>query len=93
MIDLIAMQKEIFENKKRRNFNTADIGKEIILLTEELGELAAAYRDKNDAEVADAIGDMIVYLLGLCEITKTNSEELITNIVEKNKTRDHRSGM
>ncbi|MBI4170917.1 MAG: hypothetical protein HY514_04430 [Candidatus Aenigmarchaeota archaeon] len=93
MIDLAEIQKEIVENKKRRGFNSSDVGKEIILLTEELGELAASYRDQDDSEIKDAIGDMIVYLLGLCEITNTNSEELIRNIVEKNKTRNHRSGM
>ncbi len=92
-IDLKGVQKEIFENKIRRGFNTSDVSKEVILLTEELGELAAAYRDNNDAEIRDAIGDMLIYLIGLCEITGTNSEELIKETVEKNKTRTHRSGL
>lgn len=91
MINLTEIQKEIFENKRRKGFNTTDVGKEIILLTEEMGELAAAYRDKNEGEVRDAIGDMMIYLLGLCEITGTDSEKMITEIAEKNKTREHRS--
>ncbi len=55
MIDLARMQKEAFENKKRRGWNTTDVGKEIILPTEEIGELAAAYRDNNKSEIRDAI--------------------------------------
>ena len=57
MTDLLKLQKEIFENKIQKGFNTKDVGKEIILLTEELGELAAAYRDKDEEEIKDAAGD------------------------------------
>lgn len=52
MIDLLKVQKEIFENKIQKGFDTTDAGKEIILLTEELGELAAAYRDKDEDVIA-----------------------------------------
>lgn len=84
-------QKEIFENKKRRGFNTTDIGKEIILLMEELGELAKAYRDNNEEEIADAVGDIMVYCLGLCEVIGVNSEELLKKTIENNRTRTHRT--
>lgn len=89
MTDLAALQKEILMNKQRRGFNTTDVGKEIVLMTEELGELAKAFKNKNKDEMADAVGDLMVYCLGLCEILGVDSEELLGRIVENNKSRTH----
>ncbi|MBS3146215.1 hypothetical protein J4471_00800 [Candidatus Woesearchaeota archaeon] len=97
-MQLINLQKEIYQNKVNRNFNTTDVGKEIILMTEELGELAKAYKksDKKDAkninnkeDIIDAVGDIMVYCLGLCEMLDVNSEEVLKNIVENTKDRIH----
>ncbi|MBS3052688.1 MAG: hypothetical protein J4428_04950 [Candidatus Aenigmarchaeota archaeon] len=92
-MDLLKTQKEIFDNKVKRKFNTTDVGKEIILMTEELGELAKAYKHGNKDEMIDAVGDLMVYCLGLCEILKINSEELLQKIVENNKTRSHKGNL
>ena len=89
MIDLKQKQMEIFDNKQRRGFNTTDIGKEIVLMTEELGELAKAFKNKDKDEMVDATGDLMIYCLGLCEILGTDSEALIHNITEHNKKREH----
>jgi len=98
MIDLEKLQKEIFQNKVKRGFNVTDIGKEIILMTEELGELAKAYKKSNKKtareinnkdEIIDAIGDLMIYCLGLCEMLGVNSEEVLKKIVENNKKRTH----
>ncbi len=93
------LQKQIVENKKKRGFNTTDVGKEIILMTEELGELAQAYKLSNQKtfdnidnrkDILDAVGDLMVYCLGFCELMDVDSENLIAGIVENNKTRTHR---
>lgn len=98
MTDLSKLQKEIYQNKLDKGFNATDIGKEIILMTEELGELARAYKnsDKKPAreishkdEITDAIGDLMVYCLGLCEMLGINSNEVLDKIVENNKKRVH----
>ena len=47
MIDLYKLQKEIYQNKVDRGFNVTDVGKEIVLMTEELGELAKAYKSSD----------------------------------------------
>ena len=95
---LSELQKEIFQNKVKRGFNITDIGKEIILMTEELGELAKAYKNSNKKsareinnkdEITDAIGDLMIYCLGLCEMLGVNSEEILKNIIENNKERTH----
>lgn len=89
MIELKQIQREIFENKKRRGFNTTDVGKEIVLMTEELGELAKTFKNKNKDEMLDATGDLMIYCLGLCEMFGVDTEVLLQRIVEHNKTREH----
>ena len=92
------LQKEIYQNKIKRGFNVTDVGKEIILMTEELGELARAYKNSNKKSskeinnkeaMIDATGDLMVYCLGLCEMLGVDSEEVLKKIIEDNKKRDH----
>ena len=98
MGDLNKLQKDIFKNKLSRGFNTEDVGKEIILMAEELGELAKAYKNSdkksakeinNKEEIIDAVGDLMVYCLGLCEMLGVNSEEVLKKIMENNRKRTH----
>lgn len=98
MTDLSKLQKEIYQNKVNRKFNVTDIGKEIVLMIEELGELARAYKNSNKKsaretnqkeEMIDAIGDLMIYCLGLCEMLGVNSEEVLEKIIENNKKRNH----
>ena len=102
MIDLNKLQRIIYENKINRNFNVSDVGKEIVLMVEELGELANAYKrsDKHPApdisekaDMVDAIGDLMVYCLGLCEMLQVNGEDVLRDIVEHNATREHEGWM
>ncbi len=102
MEELYKLQKEIYQNKVDRGFNTTDIGKEIILMTEELGELARAYKNSdkkpakeinNKDEIMDAVGDLMVYCLGLCEMLGVNSEEILKGIIENNRKRMHTGHM
>ena len=98
MIDLLKLQRAIYQNKVDRNFNVSDVGKEIVLMVEELGELANAYKrsDKRPvpdisekADMVDAVGDLMVYCLGLCEMLQVNSEEVLQDICNHNTTRTH----
>jgi len=99
-MSLKQMQLEIYENKIRQDFNVTDIGKEIITLAEELGELARAYRDSdkraawrisNRDNITDAIGDIMVYCLGLCEMMNVDSTDLLKQIIHENNAREYRS--
>jgi NTP pyrophosphatase (non-canonical NTP hydrolase) len=102
MIDLAKLQREVYRNKVARGFNVSDVGKEIVLMVEELGELAHAYKnsDKQPApnishkdEMVDAVGDLMVYCLGLCEMLKVDAGEVLTAIIEQNRTRTHTGWM
>lgn len=101
MIDLCELQEQIYRNKVNRAFNVTNVGKEIILMVEELGELARAYKhsDKKPAqeisrreEIIDAVGDLMIYCLGLCAMLDTDSERVLREIVKNNETRTHRGG-
>lgn len=98
MIDLCKLQKEIYENKIKRGFNTTDVGKEIVAMVEELGELANAYKrsdKKHPREISnkdlmvDAVGDLMVFCLGLYEMFGVNGEKVLEEIVENNKIRKY----
>jgi NTP pyrophosphatase (non-canonical NTP hydrolase) len=98
MIDLGKLQRTIYQNKVDHNFNVTDVGKEIVLMVEELGELANAYKrsDKQPApdtsekaDMVDAIGDLMIYCLGLCEMLQVNSEKVLNDIVVDNTTRSY----
>ena len=97
-MNLNEMQRAIYDNKINRKFNVTDVGKEIILMTEELGELARAYKNSdkkpareisNKPEIEDAIGDLMVYCLGLSEMLGISAQEMIEKIIENNTKRTH----
>src|SRR5215216_6356766 len=101
-MDLHKLQYEIYQNKVNRGFNVTDVGKEIVLMAEELGELARAYKNSNKLsaretdqreQMIDAAGDLMVYCLGLCEMLGVNSEDVLRQIVENNKCRSHTGWM
>jgi NTP pyrophosphatase (non-canonical NTP hydrolase) len=102
MIDLYKLQQEIYQNKVNRGFNVTDVGKEIVLMAEELGELARAYKNSNKLparetdqrdEMIDAVGDLMIYCLGLCEMLGVDSQDVLLQIVENNKRRTHTGWM
>ncbi len=102
MIDLSKLQQEIYQNKVNRGFNVTDVGKEIVLMAEELGELARAYKNSNKLparetdqrdEMIDAVGDLMVYCLGLCEMLGADGEDVLWRIVQNNKNRNHTGWM
>jgi NTP pyrophosphatase (non-canonical NTP hydrolase) len=77
------LQQSVYENKIKRSFNVLDVNKEITLMTEEFGELCDAYISDNHQEIVDAIGDIMIYCLGLCEMFKDNADEIIHKDIQK----------
>jgi NTP pyrophosphatase (non-canonical NTP hydrolase) len=101
-MDLVQLQKEIFQHKEKMGFNVTDVGKEIILMTEELGEIARAYKNSdkklareisNKEKIADEIADLTIYCLGLFEMLGVNSSKVIERIMENNRKRTHSGHM
>ena len=49
-----------------RNLHTLDGSGQLRKLNEEVGELIQAYKDKDRMEEIDAVGDIMVVLIGYC---------------------------
>lgn len=89
MIDLKKIQKDIFQNKLNKGFNTADINKEFCYTYGELGEAYDAYRKKKD-DLGEELADVAIYLMGLSEMLKIDLENEILNKISKNEKREYK---
>lgn len=89
MIDLQKLQKEIFDNKIAKGFNTTDVNFEFVLTYGELSEAFDAYRKKLP-DLGEELADVMIYLLGLSAILNINIEEEILKKVEKNKKQEYK---
>ena len=89
-MDLNKMQKEIFENKLNKGFNTTDINKEFCFLYGEVAEAYDAYR-KNKEDLGEELADIAIYLLGLSEMLGKDLEYEILNKFEINKNRKYKN--
>ena len=56
-MDLKKLQKEIYQNKVDKGFNTTDVNKEFCLLYGEVGEAYDAYRKGKD-DLGEELADM-----------------------------------
>lgn len=86
MVDLKDLQKQVYENKVNKGFNTTDVPKEFCYLYGEVGEAYEAYiKKKND--LGEELADVAIYLLGLSEILDIDLEKEILHKIKKNKNR------
>lgn len=90
MVDLKNIQKDIFQNKLDKGFNTTDVNKEFCFTYGELSEAYDAYRKKKD-DLGEELADVAIYLMGLSEMLGLNLEEEITKKVAKNEKRKYES--
>ena len=88
-MDFKKLQKEIYQNKVDKGFNTTDVNKEFCLLYGEVGEAYDAYRKGKD-DLGEELADIAIYLLGLSEILGKDLEEEIKNKVQINKNRKYK---
>ena len=80
MVDLDELQKQIYQNRINKGFNTTDINKEFCYMYGEVGEAYEAYVKSYDKkELGKEFADIAIYLLGLCEILGFSLEKEILN--------------
>jgi NTP pyrophosphatase (non-canonical NTP hydrolase) len=90
MLDLKQLQKQIYENKLRKGFNTTNVHQEFCYLIEETGEACRAYNRKLP-DLGEELADIAIYVMGLAEILNVNLEEEILKKVTKNENREYRN--
>lgn len=89
-MDLLKIQKDVFQNKLDKGFNTTDIYKEFCFLFGEVGEALEAYRKKKD-DLGEELADVAIFLLGLSEMLEFDLAKEIEKKIEKNKNRKYQN--
>jgi len=89
MIDIKKLQKDIFDNKVVKGFNTTDVNLEFDLIYGELAEAFSAYHKKLP-DLGEEVADVAIYLFGLASILDIDIENEILKKVEKNKKREYK---
>ena len=85
-MNLKQIQKEVWQNKLNKGFNTTNVEKEFCLLYGEVAEAFEAYNKKKD-DLNEELADIAIYLLGLSEMLGFDLEDEIVKKVAKNKKR------
>lgn len=88
MIDLLQLQKRVYQNKIVKGFNVTDIFQEFCFIYGELSEACEAYLQKKD-DLGEELADVALYLIGISELLGINLEEEIVSKMEKNEKRQY----
>lgn len=72
-----------------RNLHSLDGSGQLRKLNEEVGELIQAYKDNDSLEEIDAVGDIMVVLIGYCMQRDLDIQECLESAYEEIK---HRKG-
>ena len=84
----MVMKDKIIEWAKERGLiNEENAPKQFIKLTEEVGELASALLKKDPYETIDAIGDINIVLIILCEQLGLDYDECLESAYNEIKNR------
>lgn len=90
------LQEYVAQAVKERGFDKDSVEQRFMLLLEEVGELAKAARgragmpfadDTKTKEMADEAGDVLIVLLGICNLLEIDLEKAFRDKEEINKKR------
>lgn len=81
-------QKQIWQNKLDKGFNTENVEKEFCFAFGELGEAFNAYRKKLE-DLGEELADVAIYMYGLSEMLGFDLDEEVAKKLAKNKARKY----
>jgi NTP pyrophosphatase (non-canonical NTP hydrolase) len=93
------LQSYVWQINKERGFDTVDAAKKMLMLTEEVGELAKAVRKSvglkftdttRQTDLAEEIADVLIVLLGLSSLVKVDAYQAFLAKETKNRKRTWR---
>ena len=87
IMDLKATQKEIYQNKIDKGFNTTDVNKEFCLLYGEVSEAYEAWR-KQESSIGEELADVLWVVICLANQTGVDLTAALEASLEKKRTRD-----
>ena len=83
-----SIQKQIWQNKLDKGFNTENVEKEFCFTFGELGEVYNAYRKKLE-DLGEELADVVIYMYGLSEMLGFDLDTEIAKKLAKNKARKY----
>lgn len=89
-MELKKIQKNIWQNKLNKGFNTTDVNKEFCLLYGEVSEAYDAWKKKKD-DLNEELADIAIYLMGLSEMLGFDLADEIEKKVSKNDKRIYKN--
>lgn len=89
-MELKKIQKDIWQNKLNKGFNTTDVNKEFCLLYGEVSEAYDAWKKKKD-DLNEELADIAIYLMGLSEMLGFDLTDEIEKKVSKNEKRVYKN--
>lgn len=89
-MELKKIQKDIWQNKLNKGFNTTDVNKEFCLLYGEVAEAYDAWKKKK-ADLNEELADIAIYLMGLSEMLGFDLSDEIEKKVSKNEKRVYKN--
>lgn len=89
-MELKKIQKDVWQNKLNKGFNTTDVNKEFCLLYGEVSEAYDAWKKKKD-DLNEELADIAIYLMGLSEMLGFDLADEIENKVSKNEKRVYKN--
>lgn len=89
-MELKKIQKDVWQNKLNKGFNTTDVNKEFCLLYGEVSEAYDAWKKKKD-DLNEELADIAIYLIGLSEMLGFDLADEIEKKVSKNEKRVYKN--
>ena len=89
-MELKKIQKDIWQNKLNKEFNTTDVNKEFCLLYGEVSEAYDAWKKKKD-DLNEELADIAIYLMGLSEMLGFDLADEIEKKVSKSEKRVYKN--
>jgi len=83
------LQKQVYDNKVKKNFNVTNVDNDFLLLYGEVSEAYEAYRKKLP-DLGEELADIVIYVLGLSEILDIDLEKEVLAKIKKNKDREYK---
>ncbi|HKS47095.1 MAG TPA: MazG-like family protein [Amycolatopsis sp.] len=87
-MDIRDAQKQTWDNKVAKEFNTSDVALEFGLLTAEVGEAFTAWR-KHLPDFGEELADVVLYVMAIAEMNGIDLDTEIDRKIAKNARRTY----